>query len=88
MVTKDIKIQLDKGLEVRMVALLVQIASKYESVIYMESEEIKVNAKSIMGMMNLNLTIGEMIKVIVEGSDEESAIIEIEEFLAGKTNNL
>ena len=52
MMTKKILIQIPTGLEARPVALLVQVASQYESSIYIECEDKKVNAKSIMGMMS------------------------------------
>ena len=50
MITKKIKIQLKNGLEARPVAVLVQVASQYDSRIYVECENKKVNAKSIMGL--------------------------------------
>lgn len=50
---KEIEIGLETGLEARPVALLVQIASQFESDIYIESGNKRVNAKSIMGMMSL-----------------------------------
>ena len=53
MITKKIKIQLKNGLEARPVAVLVQVASQYDSRIYVECENKKVNAKSIMGLMSL-----------------------------------
>lgn len=81
--SKKIKIQLNKGLEARMVAVLVQVASKYESKVYMEAENKKVNAKSIMGMMSLNLNIGDEVTVIAEGEDEQTAVNEIDRFLSG-----
>ena len=59
MIKKQIMIKIPNGLEARPVALLVQVASQYESEIYVESEEKKVNAKSIMGMMSLGLASGE-----------------------------
>ena len=55
MITKKIKIQLKNGLEARPVAVLVQVASQYDSRIYVECENKKVNAKSIMGLMSLGL---------------------------------
>ena len=55
MTRKEITIQLPSGLEARPVALLVQVASQYESEIHLESEGRTVNAKSIMGMMTLGL---------------------------------
>ena len=61
MITKKIKIQIQSGLEARPVAVLVQVASQYSSSIYVEVEDKKVNAKSIMGMMTLGLDAGEEI---------------------------
>lgn len=80
--TKTMKVQLDKGLEARMVAILVQLASKFDSKVYMEAGSKKVNVKSIMGMMSLNLTVGDEVTVIAEGEDEQAAMNEINQFLA------
>ena len=52
MIKKSVKICLSNGLEARPVALLVQVASQYESNIYLETNDKRVNAKSIMGMMS------------------------------------
>ena len=84
MKTKAIRIQLEGGLDARPVALLVQEASKYESKIYMGSEDKKVNAKSIMGMMTLGLNNGEELIVTADGEDEDVAVDNIEKFLTGK----
>ncbi len=83
MKTKAIRIQLEGGLDARPVALLVQEASKYESKIYMGSEDKKVNAKSIMGMMTLGLNNGEELIVTADGEDEDVAVDNIEKFLTG-----
>ena len=64
--------------------MLVQVASQYESSVYIEAEGKKVNAKSIMGMMSLALGTGESVKVIANGNDEQAAIDSIEEYLSGK----
>ena len=53
MVKKLITVELASGLEARPAAMLVQVASQYESAIYLEAEAKRVNAKSIMGMMTL-----------------------------------
>ena len=82
MITKSITIKLPTGLEARPVALLVQVASHYESSVYVESENKRVNAKSIMGMMTLGLAAGEDITVVVDGPDEEAAIDNIEKYLS------
>ena len=70
MLKKTITIRLENGLEARPVAMLVQIASQYESVIYVEKGTARVNAKSIMGMMTLGMDAGEALTVITDGADE------------------
>ena len=84
MTMRNIQIQLENSLDARPVALLVQEASKYESRIYVQSGDRKVNAKSIMGMMTLGLENGEALMVSAEGSDEQAAVEGIEHFLSGK----
>ena len=83
MIKKPITIRLSSGLEARPVAMLVQVASQYESEIYVESGRKKVNAKSIMGMKTLGLNYGDSIVVSANGIDEEEAMKEIEKYLSG-----
>lgn len=84
MTQKAIQIKLETGLEARPVAMLVQVASQFESTVYINVDDRKVNAKSIMGMMSLGLASGEQINVTADGKDEEAAVDEIEKFLSGK----
>ena len=81
MIKKPITINLSTGLEARPVAQLVQVASQFNSEIYVEIGKKRVNAKSIMGMMTLCLTAGESILVEADGKDEEAAVTEIEKYL-------
>ncbi|MBQ7934677.1 MAG: HPr family phosphocarrier protein [Lachnospiraceae bacterium] len=81
---RSMVINLASGLEASPVALLVQEASKYDSKIYIQAEEKKVNAKSIMGMMSLGLDNGESLFVTADGEDEDAALDGIERFLSGK----
>lgn len=84
MIKKTIAIELETGLEARPVAMLVQVASQYDSSIYVECGTKRVNAKSIMGMMTLGLFAGETVTVSADGEDEEEAIANIEKFLSSK----
>ncbi len=84
MISKEITIRLENGLEARPVAMLVQVASKYDSSVYLEAGDKRVNAKSIMGMMSLGLDTGEKVNVIVDGADEAAALEDIEKYLSGK----
>ena len=74
---KIITVELPDGLEARPAAMLVQVASQYDSRIYLESGSKRVNAKSIMGMMTLGL----IATVEADGADEDQAVSEIEKYL-------
>ncbi len=80
---KDITVQLRGGLDARPIAMLVQVASRFESSVYIETQNKRVNAKSIMGMMSLGMAEGEQLTVIAEGADEESALEAIDTYLSG-----
>ena len=82
MTKRSITVRLEDGLDARPVALLVQEASKYESNIYFEVDDKRINAKSIMGMMSL--CAGEELTVTAEGADEQTAVDNIEKFLSGQ----
>ena len=84
MIKQEITIQIPDGLEATPVALLVQVASQYGSEIYVESDNKKVNAKSIMVMMTLGLYAGDTVTVSANGEDEEEALANIEKFLSSK----
>ena len=84
MTKRTVTIELTSGLEARPIAMLVQLASSYESKIYVQNDDRKVNAKSIMGMMTLGLVSGQSINVEVDGEDEKDAMDGIEMFLLGR----
>ena len=84
MTKKEMQIQLAGGLEARPVAMLVQVASQYDSTVYIEMDNMKINAKSIMGMMALQSHQpgkGTNLTLIAEGDDEERAVSGVESFL-------
>ena len=83
MIKKGVKIQLEGGLDVAPVAMLVQIANQYDSQVYLENTKHKFNAKSIMGMMALCTVEGDTVNIIAEGDDEEKAVAHLENFLLG-----
>ena len=78
---KSVVVKMQQDFEARPIANLVQVANRYESKIYLEHGDSRVNAKSIMGMMSLALLNGEEILVDAEGADEAEAVAAIEEFL-------
>ena len=81
MLKKVITIEGQNSSEAKPVAMLVQVASQYESTIYLETGSKRVNAKSSMGMMTLALMEGMDIMVEADGNDETAAVSEIEKYL-------
>ncbi len=81
MTKKPVTIQNNMDMEDRPIAHLVQEASQYSSQVFIEIDNKKINAKSIMGMMSLKLQKGESITVVADGRDENEAVAGIEDFL-------
>ncbi len=81
MVTKELVMKDFSRLDASPAAMLVQLASKFDSSVYVDQEEKRTNAKSIMGVMILNFAAGTKAKVTVDGPDETDALAEIEKFL-------
>jgi len=68
------KIMHEAGLHARPAALFVQVASKFSSRIWIQTDTKKVNAKSIMGVMSLGVYSGNEITLIIDGKDEKDAM--------------
>ena len=63
------------------IAELVQVACQFDSNITLESDNRKINAKSIMGIMAFNPSKGMTVNIVAEGNDEEEALLAMEKFL-------
>lgn len=74
MVETNVEVKLKTGLQARQAALFVQEANRYSSEVYLQKDEKKVNAKSIMGIMSLAIARGTTITLIADGKDEKQAI--------------
>ncbi|MCP1145822.1 HPr family phosphocarrier protein [Lysinibacillus endophyticus] len=74
MVETTVEVKLKTGLQARQAALFVQEANRYKSEVYLQKEEKKVNAKSIMGIMSLAIARGTAVTLIADGKDESEAI--------------
>ena len=83
-ITETMTIKNKLGLHARAAALLVQEASKYTAKIELETAEMKVNGKSIMGVMMLAAAYGTEVTVIAEGEDAEAAVSGIKALIARK----
>lgn len=63
------------------IAELVQVACRYDSEIILESNNRRINAKSIMGIMAFNPSEGMSVNIVTDGADEHEALLAIERFL-------
>ncbi|SDH66536.1 HPr family phosphocarrier protein [Alteribacillus bidgolensis] len=74
MIENTVEVKLKTGLQARPAALFVQEANRFQSNIYLQKDDKKVNAKSIMGVMSLAVRNGGTLQIITEGTDEEEAM--------------
>ncbi len=65
------------GLHARPAAIFVKRASEFEAKVWIEKEGMRVNAKSIMGLLTLACPLGSKVLLHVEGSDEQEAFREL-----------
>ncbi len=77
MFLKEIVVQNQVGLHARPATFFIQKANEYKSSIWIEKDEKKVNAKSLLGVLSLGVTKGVSITIMAEGSDEEQAVNEL-----------
>lgn len=63
------------------IAELVQVACQFDSNIILESDNRRINAKSIMGIMAFNPSKGMTVNIVADGADEEEALLAMEQFL-------
>lgn len=71
---KRLTVRNDEGLQSRSAALLVQVASKFTSNLWIEQGSKRVNAKSIMGVLSLKLRKGDSFIIAATGTDEQNAV--------------
>ena len=74
MVSRNVTIQNSVGLHARPATFFIQKANSYKSSIWVEKEDCRVNAKSLLGVLSLGIVKGTTINLIADGADEASAI--------------
>ncbi len=88
MIKRDFEVNNEMGLHARAAALFVQTTNKFASDIFVEKDNERVNAKSIMGIMALGISKNSNITIIVNGIDEEEVMEELEKLINDKLVNL
>lgn len=74
MFVKDVMVQNQVGLHARPATFFIQKANEFKSSIWIEKEERRVNAKSLLGILSLGIVGGTSIRIIADGSDEQEAV--------------
>ena len=74
MCVNDVTVQNQVGLHARPATFFIQKANEFKSSIWIEKEERRVNAKSLLGILSLGIVGGTSIKIIADGADEEVAV--------------
>ena len=83
-ISQSVKIQNLKGLHARATSAFVKVADSFEAEIYVQKKDLKVNGKSIMGLLMLGVPLGETILISAEGPDAEAAIQALVELVNNK----
>lgn len=74
MISRSVTIQNNHGLHARPATFFIQKATSYKSSIWVEKEDCRVNAKSLLGVLSLGIVKGTTITLIADGQDENEAI--------------
>ena len=82
MCVKDVVIKNQVGLHARPATFFIQKANEYKSNIWVENDNRRVNAKSLLGVLSLGITKGLNITIVADGSDEEEAVAELSELIS------
>ena len=78
MYSKEVVVRCESGLHNKQATYFVQKANEYESSIWLESGNRKMNAKSLLGIMSLGIVSGSTVTLSAVGSDEETAVAALE----------
>ena len=74
MISRSVTIQNTVGLHARPATFFIQKANSYKCSIWVEKEDCRVNAKSLLGILSLGISKDTTVTIIADGADEESAV--------------
>ena len=81
MYVKEVVLQNQVGLHARPATFFIQKANEFKSLILIEKDERRVNAKSLLGVRSLGIEGGTKIKILADGPDEEAAVASLIELV-------
>ena len=83
MYVKEVTVENQVGLHARPATFFIQKANEFKSGIWVEKDERRVNAKSLLGVLSLGITKGTTITLLADGSDEKEAVAALSELVSG-----
>jgi len=81
MKTKEVVIENQVGLHARPATFFIQKANEFKSSIWVEKDDRRVNAKSLLGVLSLGIVKGTAVTIIADGADEDEAIATLAELI-------
>ena len=81
MYNKEVVVRCDSGLHNKQVTYFVQKANEFKSSVWLESENRRMNAKSLLGIMSLGIVTGAAVTLSADGADAEDAVNALENLL-------
>ena len=86
MLSRDVKIVNEVGLHARPATFFIQKANTYKSSIWIEKEDRRVNAKSLLGVLSMGIVKGTLVTLIADGDDENEALNGLEKLILSELN--
>ena len=84
MYTQEITVNNEVGLHARPATFFIQKANEFKSAIWVEKDERKVNAKSLLGVLSLGIVKGTTITLIADGPDAKEAVEALVQLINGQ----
>lgn len=81
MTKRDVTITNNIGLHARPATFFIQKANSYKSLVWIEKDERKINAKSLLGVLSLGIAKGMTVTIIADGQDELDAVNGLSELI-------
>ena len=87
MLSRDVTIVNEVGLHARPATFFIQKANTYKASIWIEKEDRRVNAKSLLGVLSMGIVKGTAITLIADGVDESDALNGLEHLIVSELND-
>ena len=87
MLSREIIVVNDEGLHARPATFFIQKANSYKASIWIEKDDRRVNAKSLLGVLSMGIVKGTAITIIADGEDEAEAIEGLDSLIANELND-